>query len=137
MKILGIDYGDRRTGIAISDDSELLASSLTTVKTADTSVAAHEVCEICKKENVGKIVLGLPKNMDGSEGFRAEHTRKFGEMLSALLPNAELIYYDERMTTVTAAMYMNITDTRGKKRKSRIDMLSAEIILQDYLDSKR
>ena len=62
-------------------------------------------------------MLGLPKNMDGSEGFRAEHTRDFGQRLAALLPDIELVYYDERMTTMAAAQYMNITDVRGKKRK--------------------
>lgn len=82
-------------------------------------------------------MLGLPKNMDGSEGFRADHTRNFGQALVRLLPDVEIIYYDERMTTMAAAEYMNITDVRGKKRKDSIDLLAAKIILQDYLDSKR
>ena len=137
MKILGIDYGDRRTGVAVSDDSEFLASGVTTVKGADMNAVAKEIAKIYVELGAGKIVLGLPKNMDGSEGFRAEHTRSFGKALNDLLPEAEIIYYDERMTTMAAAQYMNITDVRGKKRKDSIDLLAAKIILQDYLDFKR
>ncbi len=137
MKILGIDYGDRRTGVAVSDDSEFLASGVTTVKGTDMDGTALKIAKICREQSAGRIVLGLPKNMDGSEGFRAEHTRDFGQRLAALLPDIELVYYDERMTTMAAAQYMNITDVRGKKRKDSIDLLAAKIILQDYLDSKR
>ncbi len=137
MKILGIDYGDRRTGVAVSDDSEFLASGVTTVKSADMEDTALKIAEICREQGAGKIVLGLPKNMDGSEGFRADHTRNFGQALVRLLPDVKIIYYDERMTTMAAAEYMNITDVRGKKRKDSIDLLAAKIILQDYLDSKQ
>ena len=137
MKIMGIDYGDRRTGIALSDDTEFLAGGVTTIKSGDPQTVADKVTEICTENHVTKIVLGLPKNMDGSEGFRAEHTRAFGDLLTLRMPKAEIIYFDERMTTMAAAQYMNITDVRGKKRKNSIDMLAAKIILQDYLDSKR
>lgn len=137
MKIMGIDYGDRRTGIALSDDTEFLAGGVTTIKSSDPQAVADKVTEICTENHVTKIVLGLPKNMDGSEGFRAEHTRAFGDLLKRRIPEAEIIYFDERMTTMAAAQYMNITDVRGKKRKNSIDMLAAKIILQDYLDSKR
>ena len=75
--------------------------------------------------------------MDGSSGFRVEHTLKFKELLQNLLPDTEIVMFDERMTTMAAAQYMNITDVRGKKRKNTIDTLAAKIILQDYLDSKR
>lgn len=134
---MGIDYGDRRTGIALSDDTEFLAGGVTTIKSSDPQAVADKVTEICTENHVTKIVLGLPKNMDGSEGFRAEHTRAFGDLLKRRIPEAEIIYFDERMTTMAAAQYMNITDVRGKKRKNSIDMLAAKIILQDYLDSKR
>lgn len=137
MKILGIDYGDRRTGVAVSDDSEFLASGIKTVKGSDRQKVAEEIAKLCLENKAGRIVLGLPKNMDGSEGFRAEQTRAFGQILQALMPDIEIVYYDERMTTMAAAQYMNITDVRGKKRKDSIDMLAAKIILQDYLDSKR
>lgn len=137
MRILGIDYGNRRTGVAISDDTEFLASSIGTVIGSDADKVAKEIADIYDKENAQKIVLGLPKNMDGTMGFRAEYTLKFKELLQNLLPDTEIVLYDERMTTMAATQYMNITDVRGKKRKSTIDTLAAKIILQDYLDSKR
>lgn len=135
MRILGIDYGDRRTGIAISDETEFLSGGLCTIKGADADKVAAEVAEIYKREGAGKIVLGLPKNMDGSSGFRVEHTMNFKAKLEKLLPGTKIVMYDERMTTLAASQYMNITDVRGKKRKESIDMLAAKIILQDYLDS--
>ena len=98
---------------------------------------ADKLAQIAAEKKAELLVVGLPKNMDGSEGFRAEHTRAFGDLLKRRMPKAEIIYFDERMTTMAAAQYMNITDVRGKKRKNSIDMLAAKIILQDYLYSKR
>lgn len=137
MRILGIDYGNRRTGVAVSDETEFLASSVGNVVESDPAKTAEKVAEIYKEHSAGKIVLGLPKNMDGSSGFRVEHTMRFKELLEELLPGVEIVLYDERMTTLAAAQYMNITDVRGKKRKNTIDTLAAKIILQDYLDSQR
>ena len=137
MRILGIDYGNRRTGVAVSDETEFLASSVGNVVESDPEKTAAKVAEIYKEQNAGRIVLGLPKNMDGSSGFRVEHTLRFKALLEGLLPGVEIVLYDERMTTMAAAQYMNITDVRGKKRKNTIDTLAAKIILQDYLDSKR
>ena len=137
MRILGIDYGDRRTGVAVSDETEFLASALTTAKGQDMDIVAAEIAKIYAEQNAGRIVLGLPKNMDGSSGFRVEHTMNFKSKLEELIPGVDIVMFDERMTTMAAAQYMNITDVRGKKRKSTIDVLAAKIILQDYLDSKR
>lgn len=137
MRILGIDYGNRRTGVAVSDETEFLASSVGNVVESDPEKTAAKVAKIYKEQNAGRIVLGLPKNMDGSSGFRVEHTLRFKALLEGLLPEVEIVLYDERMTTMAAAQYMNITDVRGKKRKNTIDTLAAKIILQDYLDSKR
>ncbi len=137
MRILGIDYGNRRTGVAISDETEFLASAIGTVTESEPQKIAERIADIYIKQGAQKIVLGMPKNMDGSLGFRAEHTLKFRDLLYEILPDTEIILYDERMTTMAAAQYMNITDVRGKKRKSTIDTLAAKIILQDYLDSKR
>lgn len=137
MRILGIDYGDRRTGVAISDETEFLASSVGNINGSNADLVAAEVARIYTERNAKKIVIGLPKNMNGSEGFRARHTIDFADKLKKLLPDAEIVMYDERMTTLAATQYMNITDVRGKKRKNTIDTLAAKIILQDYLDSKR
>ena len=137
MRILGIDYGDRRTGVAVSDETEFLASTVCTVVSAEMDTVATKIAQIYNEQGAKKIVLGLPKNMDGSEGFRAKHTRDFADKLKELLPDCEIIMFDERMTTMAATQYMNITDVKGKKRKGTIDALAAKIILQDYLDSKR
>ncbi len=137
MRILGIDYGNRRTGVAVSDETEFLASSVGNVVESNPEKTAEKVAKIYKEQGAGKIVLGLPKNMDGSSGFRVEHTMRFKELLKGLLPDVEIVLYDERMTTLAAAQYMNITDVRGKKRKNTIDTLAAKIILQDYLDSQK
>ena len=114
MIILSVDYGDKRTGIAVCD------------KLID------EICEIASERKAEKIVVGLPKNMDGSEGFRAQAVREFGEVLceKSGLP---LEYQDERLTSVSAHNILNATDTRGAKRKAVVDAVSAVLILEDYL----
>ena len=137
MRILGIDYGNRRTGVALSDESEFLATALTTVKGSEPDEVAKRVAGLAKEHGAGAVVIGLPKNMDGSEGFRSEQTRAFGDKLSTLIPDVAIIYYDERMTTVAASGYMHEVGIKSKKQKGSIDMLAAKIILQDYLDSKR
>lgn len=133
MKILGIDYGDRRTGIAISDNSLTLASNYTTIESGHAPKVCDEIIEIITKEKVEKLVLGLPLNMDGSEGPRAEKTRIFASMLAEKF-DGEIILRDERLTTVSATYFLNETDKRGKKRKALVDRIAASIILQSYLD---
>lgn len=135
-RILGVDYGDARTGLALSDLSGMLASGIGTVKATGMRKTAEAVAEAAKKHAVSEIVLGLPVNMNGTEGPRAEKARAFGAMLEELT-GLTVTLFDERLTTSAAHQIMNLTDTRGKKRKGIVDMLSAEIILQDYLDSKK
>ena len=134
MRILGIDYGEARTGLAISDEKEIVATVLQTVAERNHEKLADTIALICKTREIEKIVLGLPKNMDGTEGFRAEYTRKFQAMLQERLPELEYDFYDERLTTVAASYFMQEAGTKGKKKKASIDALSAQIILQDYLD---
>ncbi len=135
-RILGVDYGDARTGLAVSDLSGTLASGIGTVKATGMRKTAELVAEAAKKNEATHIVLGLPVNMNGTEGPRAEKARAFAEMLTGLT-GLEVTLFDERLTTSAAHRIMNLTDTRGAKRKGNVDTLSAEIILQDYLDSKR
>ena len=137
MKIIGIDYGDTRTGLAISDSEERMAFSIgaVTAKTIDSAVL--QVAEKIKENGAQKAVLGLPKNMDGSEGFRAEKTRKFAAALAIQFPQMPIEFLDERLTTRAAQFYLNETNTRGKKRKNTVDTVAAQIILQDYLDRNR
>ncbi len=135
-KYLGVDYGDRRTGIAECDPSGMLAHGVGTVTSGGMRGAAEQVAKEASARSCKKIIIGLPKNMDGSEGFRAEAVRAFAEILSQFT-DIPIDFYDERMTTMQASRFLEATGTYGKKRKNVIDTLSAEIILQNYLDRER
>lgn len=137
MKIIGIDYGDTRTGLAISDENETLAFSIGMVTAKDIATAAALVSQKIIETGAEKAVLGLPKNMDGTEGFRAEKTKKFAAALQEKHPNMCIDFLDERLTTKAAEFYLNATNTRGKKRKNTVDTMAAQIILQDYLDRSK
>ncbi|MBQ8331627.1 MAG: Holliday junction resolvase RuvX [Clostridia bacterium] len=132
-KLLGVDFGDTRTGIAVSDPSGLLASGIGYVSPGGIEKTADAVAQVAREQRVVGIVVGLPLNMDGSEGARAARCRKFAHLLSERL-SLPVAMFDERMTTMTASRYLNETNTRGKKRKTVIDTLSAQIILQNCLD---
>ena len=133
-KILSVDFGDVRTGLAISDPSRLLASGLGYVSPGGIEKTADAVAECAKNEGASAVVVGLPVNMDGSRGSRAQRCEKFAAMLKERLEGIPVATFDERMTTMTASRYLNETNTRGKKRKQVIDTLSAQIILQNCLD---
>ena len=131
---MGVDYGDARIGIAMSDIMGWTAQGLKTVKNMGIKKTLIEFEAIIKEYNPEKIVLGLPKNMDGSEGFRAEATYNFAEELKTIF-NGEIIFWDERLTTVGATRYLNDTNTFGKNRKKVLDTVSASLILEGYLNS--
>ena len=132
-KLLGVDFGDTRTGLAVCDPFRLLASGIGYVSPGGIEKTADAVAEIAKEQGVVAIIVGLPVNMDGSEGGRAARCRKFAHLLEERL-SLPVAMFDERMTTMTASRYLNETNTRGKKRKTVIDTLSAQIILQNCLD---
>lgn len=113
-----------------------MASAVCTVNVTGMRDACKKVTEKIKELGGTKIVLGLPKNMDGSESFRAEKSKAFAEMITQST-GLEVVFVDERLSTVEAYTYMNITDFNGKKRRSVVDALSAQIILQSYLDRER
>ncbi len=133
-RILAVDFGDTRTGLAVSDPSRFLASGLGTVSPGGIEKTAQKVAEVAMEQRVTAVVVGLPKNMDGSEGFRAQRCVEFAELLERKLTDVTVVMMDERLTTVSASRYLNETNTRGSKRKGVIDTLSAEIILQNALD---
>ncbi|MDR0983952.1 MAG: Holliday junction resolvase RuvX [Ruminococcus sp.] len=135
MKILSIDYGTVRTGIAICDSMEILASPYETVTETDFDTLAEKIALTAKKEKVGQIVVGYPKNMDGSTGEKAKTCELFAKKLTELT-GLETVLWDERLTTVSAHKALNVTNTRGKKRKNVVDKLAAVIILDDYLRSR-
>lgn len=136
MRILAIDLGDVRSGVAISDVSETLATPVCTINESDRVKLLEEVLNLIKKYNVRKVVIGLPKNMDGTEGRSAQKSYEFAENVKSKV-DVEIVMQDERCTTKEANVYLNVTDMRGKKRKKVIDSVAATIILQNYLDSAK
>ena len=140
-KLLGVDFGDKRTGLAVSNDMRTLASGITQISVGGMQKTAAAVADIARERGVVGVVVGLPVNMDGSHGPRAQHAEKFAgllrERLIELAVDIPVVMQDERMTTMAASRYLNETDTRGSKRKGVIDTLSAEIILQNALDKLR
>ena len=134
-RIMSVDFGDTRTGLALSDISRYLASGIGYVSPGGILKTADKVAEMAVENKASAVIVGLPKNMDGSEGFRAERCREFAVLLSEQLGNTvPVAMMDERLTTVSASRYLNETNTRGGKRKGVIDTLSAQILLQNALD---
>lgn len=134
-RILEVDFGDTRTGLAISDELRFLASGIGYISPGGIEKTAAAVAEEAKKLGAAAVVVGHPLNMNGSEGPRAMRAAEFAELLRGRLKGVEVVLFDERMTTMAAARYLNETNLRGKKRKGVIDTLSAQIILQNFLDS--
>lgn len=134
MKIMAIDYGDARTGVAFSDISGMIAGETLVVEDWNTERLAGKLAELYKSRNAGKIVLGCPVNMDGSRGPRAEKSEAMGEMLRELT-GAEVIMIDERRTTVDAHRILSQSGKKMKKHKAVVDAVAATLILETYLNS--
>lgn len=134
MRILGLDLGDKRIGVAISDPLGLIAQGLDTVEVSDKSDILKKVCDIAEFYKAEKVIIGLPKNMDGSIGLQGEKALLFGEELK-LAFNGEIAYYDERLTTRAANAVLLEDNLKRKDRKKKIDKVAAVLILQGYLDS--
>ena len=132
MVILAVDYGDVRTGIAVCDKSEFLASPVCVINERNPDKVLTLVSAKAKELKAEEIAVGLPKNMDGSEGFRAEACKEFAQKLSEI-SGIKTVLRDERLTTVSAHKFLNMTDVRGSKRKNTVDAVAAVIILEDYL----
>jgi len=136
MIILGVDLGKARTGVAVCDKNEMLASPVEVVKEHNRERLLLRVAALAKERRAELIVLGLPRNMDGSEGESAQNARAFGAEI-ANLTGLPVEFSDERGTTITAHGFLNETNTRGKKRKETVDAVAATIILQNHLDYRR
>ena len=136
-RLLGVDFGETRTGIAVSDISRFLASGIGNVRGGALDRSAELIAKKADEYSAVGVVIGLPRNMDGSEGARAERVRALAVALEERAPHLAVALLDERLSTVSASRYLNATDTRGQKRKQVIDTLSAEIILQNALDRLR
>lgn len=136
MKIMCVDYGDSRTGLAMCDEGEILASPLETVFEKDFDRCAERVAEIAKSHKAALIVVGDPVNMNGTRGERSEKCSLFAEKLRGMV-DVEVIMWDERSSTITAIKYMNEVNKRGKKRKEVLDQAAAAVILDSYLNFRK
>lgn len=136
MIIISVDLGKARTGLAISDKTGFLASPLMMIEEKSPKMLIGKVADAVREHKAELVVVGLPKNMDGSEGDSAKNAREFADKLSDIT-GVKTVMQDERGTTITAHGYLSERDVRSKKRKAQVDIVAASIILQDYLDSNR
>lgn len=132
MRVMGVDYGDARTGIAISDLLCSIVGTTTVIHSRNPEKTVDAICDLVSREGVGQIVVGLPKNMDGTEGSRAQLCKEFAQRLRDVtgLPVA---MWDERRTTVEAHNILSQHNYHGKKRKDTVDAVAASLILEGYL----
>ncbi len=134
MIIMSVDLGKARTGIAVSDASCQFAFPKDVITEYNTDRLINKVCEKAKEYSAERIVVGYPKNMDGTLGERAQECAAIAEQIKAA-SGLETVLWDERCTTVTAHNYLSMNNVRGKKRKQTVDAVAAVIILEDYLRS--
>ena len=133
-KIMALDYGDARTGVAISDLMCSIVGSTCVIPSRNTEKAIADIVKLAKDNSVGQIVVGLPKNMDGSEGVRAELCREFAGKIGEAT-GLPVTMWDERRTTVEAHNILSQHNYHGKKRKNTVDAVAASLILEGYLNS--
>ena len=133
-KIMGVDYGDARTGIAISDLLCTIVGSTCVVPSRNTEKAIVDIVKLAKDNMVGEIVVGLPRNMDGTEGWRADICREFAQKLGEAT-GLPVVMWDERRTTVEAHNILSQHNYHGQKRKNTVDAVAAALILEGYLNS--
>ena len=136
MKIMSLDLGKARTGVAVSDQTESFAFPNCVITEYNEEKLILKICDKAEELGVDLIVVGLPKNMDGSEGFRADECRNVANKI-AELSKKEVVMWDERCTTISAHNVLNITNTKGKKRKETVDAVAAVMILEDYLSFRK
>ena len=136
MTVMAIDYGDAHTGVAISDPTGFLAGRTTTIHSRKAEVVLDELAKLVQTNNVGELVMGFPRNMDGTEGPRAQLYRDFAQRV-AEVTGLTPVLWDERRTTVDAHRILFDAGKNAKKRKQTVDAVAASLILEGYLDFKR
>ena len=136
MRVLAVDYGDARTGIAVSDLLCSIVGSTTVIHSRNQEKTIREIVALVKEKEVGEIVVGLPRNMDGSEGPRAQLCREFATKLEQEL-GLKVALWDERRTTVEAHQILSDHNYHGKKRKNTVDAVAASLILEGYLGFRK
>lgn len=132
MRVMAIDYGDARTGVAVSDLLCTIVGSTTVINSHNTEKAIADIARIAKENAVAQIVVGLPRNMDGTEGTRAELCREFAAKLETAT-GLQIVMWDERRTTIEAHNILSQHNYHGKKRKNTVDAVAASLILEGYL----
>ncbi len=135
QRILGLDVGDRTVGVAASDLLLMTAQGVETIRRETLEKDLARLGELMREYDAVRLVVGLPRNMNGTEGDRCEIVRAFAEEIKKALPEADIIFWDERLSTVAAAKSLIQADVSRKKRKKVIDKMAAVFILQGYLDS--
>ncbi len=135
-RILGVDFGVARTGVAVTDPLGMMAQGVATISSRRVEKVLQDVISYARQYDAETVVVGLPKNMNNTIGERGEACIQFGEMLKEQT-DFEVVMWDERLSTVSAINFLNETNTRGAKRKAVVDTVAAEIILQNYLDFKK
>jgi len=136
MRIMGLDIGDKRIGIAVSDPMGLTSQGLKTLERTGTDQDYHQLAQLAQEWEIGKFVVGLPRNMNGTYGPQAEKVKEFMAKLTELAP-LEVVYWDERLTTAAAQRTLLEGDMSRKKRKQVVDKIAAVFILQGYLDRNK
>jgi len=134
-RLLCLDVGDKRIGVAISDEMQLIASPHSVYTRVGYGPDVRHILQLCKDLKAGLVVCGLPKNMDGSVGFQAEKVKAFAEKL--MESGLEVVFQDERLSTVSAHQALIEGGMRRENRKDTVDKVAAAVILQQYLDSRR
>lgn len=136
MKIMSVDYGDARTGIAFCDKNEILATAFTTINESYVPKLVSKIKEIVDEQKPEMIVVGLPRNMDGSYGFRCDKCKQLGKLLQEEV-GIPVEFEDERLTTVIAHDILSGNNIKSKKHKNNVDAVSAVVILQSFIDKRK
>lgn len=136
MKIMAVDFGDARTGLAVCDRTEFLASPIGTIQERDFDMTICKTAAAAKEYDVKMVIVGHPKNMDGSCGSRAQKCEEFAKKLGDMIP-LPVKLWDERQTTISAHQFLNEVNVRGQKRKEVVDEVAATIILESYLEYRK
>lgn len=136
MRILGLDVGDRTIGIAVSDALMFTAQGVETIRRTSLEKDLNRLKELMQQYETNRLLIGLPKNMNGTIGPRGELVQVFGDEVRASIPGTEIIFWDERLSTVAATKSLIAADVSRAKRKKVIDKMAAVFILQGYLDSR-
>ena len=136
MRVMAVDYGDARTGVAISDPTGLLAGFTTVIQSHNSEFVAREIAKLVQTHGVEELIMGFPRNMDGTEGPRAQLYRDFAARLEET-SGRKVILWDERRTTIAAHQILFDQGKDGRKRKKLVDAVAASLILENYLDFKR